>query len=158
MQCVLLNDDVDAIVRRARSKQSMRWRYVEAQATVLLCDGFAVLNGERPDVDSKLGDNRQRLVRRERRPRRQRHALPLVAHFTTDRWDNTIGVCDRFDTRLDDGALGSFHGSRRVAQFLQWAASSPPLAGVTQAERRELRLADSSRLRAAVCARSSNSA
>jgi hypothetical protein len=64
----------------------------------------------------------------------KRHALPLVARFTTNRWDTTVGVCDRFDTRLDDGALGSFHGSRRVAQFLQWAAP-PPLACVTQAER-----------------------
>jgi hypothetical protein len=27
-----------------------------------------------------------------------------------------------FPSRLDDGALGSFHGSRRVTQFLQWAA------------------------------------
>jgi hypothetical protein len=35
----------------------MRWRYAEAQATVLLCDGFAVLDCERTDVDSKLGDN-----------------------------------------------------------------------------------------------------
>ena len=57
---VLLNNDVDSIVRRARSKLSMRWRYVEAQATVLLCDdGFAVLDRERPDVDSKLGGTRQ---------------------------------------------------------------------------------------------------
>ena len=74
----------------------------------------------------------------------KRHALPLVARFTNDRWDNTVGVCDRLDTRLDDGALGSFHGSRRVTQFLQWAVPSP-LARVTQAERRELRLAVSSR-------------
>ena len=30
-----------------------------------------------------------------------------------DRWDNAIGVCDRFDTQLDDGALGNFpDGSR----------------------------------------------
>jgi hypothetical protein len=34
------------------------------------------------------------------------------------------------DTRLDDGALGSFHDSWRVTQFLQWAAP-PPLARVT---------------------------
>ena len=44
---------------------------------------------------------------------------------------------------FDDGALGSFHGSLCVTQFLQWAAPSP-LARVTQAERRELRLAVSS--------------
>jgi hypothetical protein len=49
----LLNNDVDPIVRRARSKLSMRWRYAE----VLYDDGFAVLDRERPDVDSKLGDN-----------------------------------------------------------------------------------------------------
>jgi hypothetical protein len=36
----------------------------------------------------------------------KRHALPLVARFTNDRWDNTVGVCDRFDIRLDDDALG----------------------------------------------------
>jgi hypothetical protein len=56
-KCILLNNDVDPIVRRAWSKLSMRWRYAEAQATVLLNDGFAVLDRERPDVDSKLGDN-----------------------------------------------------------------------------------------------------
>jgi hypothetical protein len=56
-QCELLNDDVDAIVRRARSKLSMSWRYAEPQATVLLNDGFAVLDRERPDVDTKLGGN-----------------------------------------------------------------------------------------------------
>jgi len=39
------------------SKLLMRWRYAEAQATVLLCDGFAVLDREQPDVDSKLGGN-----------------------------------------------------------------------------------------------------
>jgi hypothetical protein len=58
---------------------------------------------------------------------------------------------------FDDSALGSFHSSRRVTQFLQWAVP-PPLARVTQAERRELHLAVSRRLRAALCARSSNSA
>jgi hypothetical protein len=36
---------------------------------------------------------------------------------------------------FDDGALSSFPDSRRVTQFLQWAAL-PPLARVTQAERR----------------------
>ncbi len=30
----------------------MRWLYAEAQASVLLYDGFAVLDRERPDVDS----------------------------------------------------------------------------------------------------------
>ena len=44
------------------------------KTTVLLCDGFAVLDREWPDVDSKLGGKRQRLARdRERRSR------PLVA-------------------------------------------------------------------------------
>jgi hypothetical protein len=46
-------------------------------------------------------------------------------------------------TGFDDGALGSFHGSRRVTQFLQWAAPFP-LVRVTRAERRELRFAVSS--------------
>jgi hypothetical protein len=63
------------------------------------------------------------------------------------RWDNTVGVCDRFDTRLDDGVLGSFPDSRRVTQFLQWAAP-PPLVRVLQAEWHELRLAISKRSRA----------
>jgi hypothetical protein len=41
----------------ASSKLSMRWHYVEAHATVLLYDGFAVLDRECEwsDVDSKLG-------------------------------------------------------------------------------------------------------
>jgi hypothetical protein len=44
-----MSDDVDSIVRRARSKLSMRWRHAEVQATVLLNDEFAVLDRERPD-------------------------------------------------------------------------------------------------------------
>jgi hypothetical protein len=40
---------------------------------------------------------------------RQRH----VARFTNDCWDNTVGV-----SRLDDSALGSLHGSRRITQLL----------------------------------------
>jgi hypothetical protein len=124
---------------------------------VLLNDGFAVLDRERPDVDFKLGDNGSdwfevsgdRVGKRHALPLVARfrlsrasacRALPLVARFTNDRWDTTVGVCDRFDTRLDDGTLGSFHGSRCVTQFLQWAAPSP-LARVTQAEWHELRLA-----------------
>ena len=75
---------------------------------------------------------------------RQRHALPLVARFTNDRWDNTVGVCDRFDARSTTARSAAFTTRRRVTQFLQWAAPSP-LARVTQAERRELRLAVSSR-------------
>ena len=140
MQCVLLNDDVDPIVRRARSKLSMRWRYAES---VLF--------------ERRIRCAGPRATRRRLQAGRQRrdwfdvsgdrvgkcHALPLVARFTNDRWDNTVGVCDRFDTRLDDGALGSFDDSRRVTQFLQWAAPFP-LVRVTRAERRELRLADSS--------------
>jgi hypothetical protein len=59
VQCVLQERHRDPIVRRVHSKLSMRWRYAEAQATVpvLLCDGFAVLDREWPDVDSKLGGN-----------------------------------------------------------------------------------------------------
>ena len=108
-------------------------------------DGLAVLDRERPYVDYKLAANGIDWFDVSGDRVGKRHALPLVARFTNDRWDTTVGVCDRFDTRLDDGALGSFHGSRRVTQFLQWAAP-PPLARVTQAERRELRLAVSSRL------------
>ncbi len=114
----------------------MRWRYAEAQATVLLNDGFAVLDRERPDVDSKLGDNFD--VSGDRVGKR--HALPLVARFTNDRWDNTVGVCDRLDTRLRRQRARQLHGSWRVTQFLQWAAP-PPLARVTQAEWHERRLA-----------------
>jgi hypothetical protein len=50
-------------------------------------------------------------------------------------------------------AASTARGASR--SFWQWASLSP-LARVTQAERRELRLTVSSRLRAAVCARSSN--
>jgi len=60
VQCVLLNDDVDPIVRRS-------FEAVDAlpkrKTTVLLCDGFAVLDREWSDVDSKLGGKRQRLAR-----------------------------------------------------------------------------------------------
>jgi hypothetical protein len=56
MQCVLLDDDVDPIVRRSFEAVDA-WRYAEAQATVLLCDGCAVLDREYLDVDSKLGGN-----------------------------------------------------------------------------------------------------
>ncbi len=72
----------------------------------------------------------------------KRHALPLVARFTNDRWDNTVGVCDRFDTRLDDGALGSFHDSRRVTQILQWAASLAARAAPRRLECGRQRVAD----------------
>jgi hypothetical protein len=133
----MLNNDVDPIVRRARSKLSMRWRYAEAQATVLLYDRFAVPDRERTDVDSKLGGKRHRLVRRERRPRRQTRrasACRSLHHRPLGQY----GWCLRSARHP-----GSFHGSRRVTQFLQWAAP-PPLARVTQAERRELRLAVSS--------------
>jgi hypothetical protein len=142
----------------------MRWRYAEAQATVLLNDGFAVLDRERPDVDSKLGDKRHRLVRRERRPRRQRHARPLVARFTNDRWDNTIGVCDRFDTRLRRRRarqlprLAARHAVSAVGRAApRWRASRRP-SGASCALPSRVRLAASWRLRVAVRARSSNSA
>jgi hypothetical protein len=115
----------------------MRWRYAEAQATALLNDGFAVLDRRR----LQAGPQQQRLVRLERRPRRQRRALPLVARFTTTA--GTLRFAIDSTTGLDDGALDSFHGSRRVTQLLQGRAV-PPLARVTQAERRELRLAVSS--------------
>ncbi len=141
----------------------MRWRYAEAQATVLLFDGFAVLDRERPDVDSKVGGNRQRLVRRERRPRSATsRASACRACVTNDRCDTmrlmfAIGSTPGFD----DGALGSFHGSRRVTQFLQCAAPSPWRAsrrpsGASCASPSRVQLAASRRLRAAVCARSSN--
>ncbi len=141
MQCVLLNNDVDPIVRRAVEAVDA-WRYVE-QATVLLNDGFAVLDGERPTSTPSWVANGIDWFDVNGDRVGKRHALPLVTRFTNDRWDNTVGVCGRFDARLDDGALGSFHGSRRVTQFLQWAAP-PPLVLVTQAERLDLRLAVSS--------------
>ncbi len=84
-------------------------------------DGFAVLDLERSDVDStSWAANCSDWIDVSGDRVGKRHALPRVARFTTDRWDNTVGVCDRFDTRLDDCALGSFHGSPRVTQFLQW--------------------------------------
>jgi hypothetical protein len=92
------------------------------------------LDRERPDVDStSWAANDRDWIDVSGDRVGKRHALPLVARFTNDRWDNTVGVCDQFDTRLDDGALGSFHGSRRVTQFLQWAA--PPPAGACHAGR-----------------------
>ncbi len=79
---------------------------------MLLNDGFTVLDASGPDVDSKLGGKRQRLVRRERRPRsatsrasacRALHQRPLGQY----------GWCLRSVRRpFDDGALGSFHDSQ----------------------------------------------
>jgi hypothetical protein len=49
---VLLNDDIDPIVRRT-VEAVVRWVLIaEAKATVLLFDGFAVLDCERHDIDS----------------------------------------------------------------------------------------------------------
>ncbi len=61
----------------------------------------------------------------------KRHALPLVARTLHRR---PLGQSDSGDSRdrigstsgFDDGALGSFHGSRRVTQFVQWAAPPAP--------------------------------
>jgi hypothetical protein len=159
MQCVLLNDDVDPIVRRARSKLSMRWRYAEAQATVLLNDGFAVLDCERPDVESKLGGNGSDWfdvsgdrVGNVTRFRLSRASPPTAGTIRLEfAIDSTPG--------FDDSALGSFHGSWRVTQFLQWAAPTPLRrpSGASCASPSRARLAASRPLRAAVRARSSNS-
>jgi hypothetical protein len=103
----------------------MRWRYVEAQAIVLLNDGgFVVLDRERSDVDSKLGGKRQRLVRRERRPRRQRHALGQS--------DWCLRSVRHPASTTARSAASTARGASR--SFWQWAAP-PPLARVKQAER-----------------------
>ena len=67
------------IVPRARSKLSMAGVTPRRKATVLLFDGFAVLDHERPDVDSKLGGNGSDWFDVSGARVRQRHALPLVA-------------------------------------------------------------------------------
>jgi hypothetical protein len=148
----------------ARSKLSMRWRYVEAQATVLLNDdGFAVLDCERPDIDSKLGGNGSDWFDVSGERVGKRHALPLVARFTTDRWDNTVGVCDQFDTQLRRRRAQQL--PRLAARHAVSAVGRAAPAGARHAGRTascaspsRARLAASRRLRAAVCARSSNSA
>jgi hypothetical protein len=101
-QCESLNDDVDPIVRRARSKQ-MRWALRQGAS-----DRAAVRRvrcpGPRATVDSTswaAHDSDWIEVSGDRVGKR--HAL--VARFTNDRWDNTVGVCDLLDT----GTLGSFH-------------------------------------------------
>jgi hypothetical protein len=63
----------------------MRCRYAEAQATVLLNDGFAVLDCERPDVDSTSWAANVSDWIDVSRDRVSTSALPLVARFTTDR-------------------------------------------------------------------------
>jgi hypothetical protein len=109
--------------------------FVETQATVLLYDGFAVLDRERPDVDSNLGGNGSDWfdVSGDRVGNVTRYRLSR-ARFTDDRWDNPIPATSAIETMFaigstpgfDDGALGSFHGSRRVTQFVQWAAPPAP--------------------------------
>jgi hypothetical protein len=128
-----------------QSKQSMRWRSAEAQATVLLNDGFAVLDCERPDVDSKLGDNDSdwidvngdRIRQTSRASAcRALHQRPLGQIRLVFAISSTPGsTTARLAASTARGASRSFcSGPRR-----------PPLARVTQAERRELRLAVSSR-------------
>jgi hypothetical protein len=80
----------------------MRGVTPKRKTTVLLCDGFAVLDREWPDVDSKLGGKRQRLARDvsgDRVGNVTRNRLSCV-RFTNDRWDNPIDVCDRLDAWL----------------------------------------------------------
>jgi hypothetical protein len=119
VQCVLLNNDVDAIVRRARPKLLMRWRYVEAQAS----DRAGVRRRVRcagPRAARRrlqAGRQRQRLVRRERRP-----PSANVTRFRLSRASPTTALTIRLvfaigsTPAFDDGALGSFHGSRRNAR------------------------------------------
>jgi hypothetical protein len=128
VQCVLLNDDVDpdCAARRKRlcccTTGSLCWTASDPTST----PSWATNVSDWFDVS---GD-RVRNVTRFRLSR----ASPTTAG--TIRLMFEIGSTPGFD----DGALGSFHGSRRVTQFLQWDAPSP-LARVTQAE---LRLAVSS--------------
>jgi hypothetical protein len=61
---------------------------------VLLCDGFAVLDREWPDVDSKLGGNGSDwfvIVSGDRVGNVMRNRLSRV-RFTNDRWDSPIDV------------------------------------------------------------------
>jgi hypothetical protein len=102
-----------------------------------------VLDRERPYVDSKLGDNGSDWfdVSGDASANVTRFRLSRASPTTAE----TIRLVFAIDSTpsFDDGALSSFHGSRRVTQFLQCAAPFP-LVRVTRAERRELRLADSS--------------
>ena len=120
-----------------------------------------MLDRERPDVDSKLGGNRQRLDRREsaiafgnvKRFRLSR-ASPLTAG--TIRLVLAIGstTTARSAASTARGASRSFcSGPRRP----RWCASRRP-SGASCASPSRVRLSASRRLRAAVCARPSNSA
>jgi hypothetical protein len=84
------------------SKLSMRWAQTpKRKTTVLLCDGFAVLDREWPDIDSKLGGKRQRLARDVSGDRVGNVTRNRLSHarFTNDRWDS-FDVCDRLVARL----------------------------------------------------------
>jgi hypothetical protein len=103
--CVLLNNDVDAIVRG-----SLYWTTSGPTST----PSWAANGSDWFDVS--------------RRPRLQR------ACFTADRWDNVIGVCDRFDARIRR------RRARQLAASTARGASRSfctqfPLARVTQAKR-----------------------
>ncbi len=111
---------------------------------MLLFDGFAVLDRERPNVDSKLGDNGSDWFDVSGDRVGKRHALPLVARFTTDRWD--IAVVFAIDsTPGSTTARSAASTARGASRSFCSGPRRPPLARVTQAERRELRLAVSSR-------------
>ena len=111
----------------------MRWRYVEAQATALPYDGFAVLDRKRPDIDSNLSGKRQRLVRRERRSR-----TGNVSRFRLSRASPTTAGTIRLVF-----AIGSTPARRKRARQLPRLAARHAVTAVGR-ERRELRLAVSS--------------
>ena len=85
-----------------------------------------MLDCGRHDMESKLGGKRHRLDRCERT------ASANVTRFRLSRASPTTAGTIRLAFAIsstpsfDDGALGSFHGSRRVTQFVQWAAPPAP--------------------------------
>jgi hypothetical protein len=127
----------------------MRWRYAKAQATVLLCDGFAVLDRERLYVDYKLAANGIDWVDVSD------DASANVTRFRLSRASPPTAGTLRLVF-----AIGSTPGStttRSAASTARGASRSLWLARVTQLSGASC-LAVSNRLRAAVCARPSNSA
>jgi hypothetical protein len=90
VQCVLLNDGVDPIVRR--SFEAVDALALRRNARRPCCCATGVLDREWPDVDSKLGGKRQRLARNvslDRVGNVTRNRLSC-SHFTNDRWYNPI--------------------------------------------------------------------
>jgi hypothetical protein len=127
MQCVLLSDDVDSIVRRSFEAVDALTLRRSARRPCCCATGSLCWTVSGPDVDSKLGGKWQRLARDvsgDRVGNVTRNRLSRV-RFTNDRWDKPIDVYDLLDAQL----------RRRRARQLPRLAARQAVSAVGRAAR-----------------------